>query len=194
MLVELHGATPVVAAVARTIGLEVPGRRHIEAALRELKQTWSGGPFSEAARHAFASRSTDVVELLALADRLAADVARRGCEWVITHGEPHFANVMRTATSYVLVDWDTVALAPPERDLWMVVDEATGDATIYTDATGHEVNQDALNFFRLTWDLRDLAEYLDVLRSPHTQTEDTLRALEGVQQCVVRDRWEALLR
>ncbi len=59
----------------------------------------------------------------------------------------------------MLVDWDTVALAPPERDLWMVVESAE-DAAIYADATGRQVDDEALQFFRLTWDLKDLAEYL----------------------------------
>ena len=39
----------------------------------------------------------------------------------MTHGEPHAGNVMRTDEGRLLVDWDTVALAPPERDLWMLV-------------------------------------------------------------------------
>ena len=40
---------------------------------------------------------------------------------VVTHGEPHPGNVLRMqAGGLRLVDWDTVRLAPPERDLWMV--------------------------------------------------------------------------
>jgi spectinomycin phosphotransferase len=53
MIVDLHRATPAVTAMAREVGLDVPGRRHIEAGLRELDETWSGGPFSERARQAF---------------------------------------------------------------------------------------------------------------------------------------------
>ena len=184
LLAELHRATPAVASVARTVGLELPGRAHIEAALRETAQTWSGGPFSEPAREAFAARASDVAELLALADRLAAGVAGRGAPWVVTHGEPHSANVMRTATGHVLVDWDTVALAPPERDLWMVVGE--------TEHPG--VDREAVDFFRLTWDLKDLAERLNVLRSPHRRTDDTAWAFEGLTKLVaIRDQWAALL-
>ena len=94
MLADLHRATPAVTSLAREIGLEVPGRRHIEAGLRERNETWAGGPFSERARQQLAAHAADVAELLALADRLAADVAGRGSEWVVTHGEPHAANVM----------------------------------------------------------------------------------------------------
>jgi spectinomycin phosphotransferase len=184
LLAELHRATPAVAAVAHTVGLELPGRGHIEAALRDVDEPWAGGPLSEPARRAFAGRASDVAELLALADRLAAGVAERGGEWVVTHGEPHAANVMRTGDRHVLVDWDTVALAPPERDLWMVVGEA--------EHTG--ADPEAVDYFRLTWDLKDIAERLNVLRSPHRRTDDTVWAYEGLVQLVaIRHRWEALL-
>ena len=194
ILAELHQATPVVASVAGSTGVELPGRRQVEAALHELNQTWLGGPFSEPARQALADHASDVADLLALADRLAADVAGHGSEWVITHGEPHASNVMQIGESYALVDWDTVALAPPERDLWMVVGDTGDVATIYTDATGHQVDQVAVDFFRLTWDLKDLATCIDVVRAPHRRSEDTVREFEGLTNCVaIRDQWAALL-
>jgi spectinomycin phosphotransferase len=195
MLAELHNATAAAGSVANGAGLDVPGRHHIEAGLRELNQTWLGGPFSEPARQALADHADDVAELLALADRLAADVAGRDARWVVTHGEPHAANVMRTGESHVLIDWDTVALAPPERDLWMIVGDTGDEAAIYADATGHEVDQAAVNFFRLTWDLKDLATYLDLLRAPHGHHEDTVQAYQGVRNCVaIRAQWAGLER
>ena len=194
MLAELHQATPAVASVARRIDLQLPGRRELESALRDVNQTWLGGPFSEPARQALASHASDVAELLALADRLAADVARRINNWVVTHGEPHAANLMRVGESHVLIDWDTVALAPPERDLWMLVGDTADELSIYGDATGHEVDQVAVDLFRLTWDLADLAAFTNVLRAPHRETADTVKAYDGLTKCVaVRDRWAALL-
>ena len=192
-LAELHRATPAVASIARTTGLELPGRQQLEAALRELDAPWSGGPFSEPAREALSRHAADVAELLSLADRLAAAIAQRGDPFVVTHGEPHSGNVMRAGTTRLLVDWDTVALAPPERDLWMVVESAE-DAAIYTDATGRQVDEEALRFFRLTWDLKDLVEYLGALRSPHRESEDTQRAFDGLVNCVTsREQWAAFL-
>jgi spectinomycin phosphotransferase len=102
---------------------------------------------------------------------------------------------MRTGDQRVLVDWDTVALAPPERDLWMLANDP-GDETamLYSEATGRLLDRDALDFFRLTWDLKDLAENLNVLRSPHRETEDTARAFGGLKECVsIRREWAALL-
>jgi len=189
MLAELHRTTPVVASVVRNVGLELAGRRRLEAALREVNESWSGGPLSEPARQAFSSHAADMAEFLSLAECLAAGVERRGAGWVVTHGEPHAGNVMRAGTSHVLVDWDTVALAPRERDLWWLADEPD-DIAAYADMTGHEIDHEALDFFRLTWDLNDVAEYLNVLRAPHVENEDTLDAYEGVTRCMPsRDEW-----
>ena len=91
----------------------------------------------------------------------------------MTHGEPHAGNVMRTGAGRVLVDWDTVALAPPERDLWMLVAGGAEAADLYVRATGTQLDDAALDFFRLARDLSDLAEYLNVLRSPHQEDDDS---------------------
>lgn len=196
MLARLHGAPAAIASMAGRIDLQLPGRRYLEAGLDELDQTWLGGPFSEPARHVFARHASDVTELLALFDRLRATVASRSTSWVVTHGEPHAANVMRcTDGRSVLVDWDTVAVAPPERDLWMHMDDTADDhAARYTAATGYRPDRAALDFFRLTWDLGDLASFTKELRSPHRENEDTTKAYEGLSTCLaVRPRWEPLL-
>ena len=191
MLAELHQSTPA-ASMPRTVDLGLPARGELESALQALDQTWSGGPLSEPARQTLARHASEVVELLSLFDRLAADVAQRSSNWVVTHGEPHAGNVMRTEDGHVLIDWDTVALAPAERDLWMLVRDSPSPATVYTDATGHELDQVAVDFFRLTWDLADTATYTHQLRSPHRHSEDTVRAFEALSYYMTTwDQWEA---
>src|SRR5262249_25249195 len=108
---------------------------------------------------------------------------------VVTHGEAHRANVLRTDEGLALVDWDTVALAPPERDLWFAVDDGAAAA-----ALGAEVNEVALDYFRLAWDLKDVAEYLNVLRGPHCENDDTLREYGALTRCAaIREEWKPLL-
>jgi hypothetical protein len=181
MLAELHAATPVVASLAATIDLEIPGRRRLEAALHDVDQTWSGGPYSEGARQLLAPRASHVTELVALTDRLSAELGKSRNRWVVTHGEPHAANVMRTPNGHVLIDWDTVALAPPERDLWMFATDDDPRVAVYSAATGHQPDEAALDYFRLRWDLADIAAFTDLLRSPHGHNEDTARALSNLR-------------
>ncbi len=194
MLAELHESAVAAAPGVRTSGLELPGRRHLETALRDLDETWTGGPLSEPARQAVRKSAAELAGLLALADRLAAAARKRGGDWVVTHGEPHAGNVMLTAEGRVLVDWDTVALAPRERDLWMLVPGAEDDAAgVYARATGTQPNDAALDFFRLTWDLKDLAEYVNTLRLPHREDEDTASAYRALGNvAAIREEWSAL--
>ena len=183
-VVELVAALHDVAVPARTIGLELSGREHLEAGLRDLDIAWTGGPYAEPARAAMHRAAPALVDLLALADRFRADAEARGVRSVVTHGEPHSGNIVRTARGPVLVDWDTVALAPPERDLWMLA----GDGM--EERYGSAVNAAALDYFRLSWDLKDLAEYLNVLRAPHVENEDTRAWLGFVERFpALREEW-----
>ncbi len=54
----------------------------------------------------------------------------------VTRGEPHGGNIMRVGRELLFIAWDTVALAPPERDLWMLDNGAAGGLASDTDATG----------------------------------------------------------
>jgi spectinomycin phosphotransferase len=187
-VVELVAAVHRVPVGARVVGLEIFGREHLEAALRDLDVPWTGGPLAERTREAMRVAAPALGDLLAFADRLRENAEAQGVRFVVTHGEPHSGNVVRTSKGPVLVDWDTVALAPPERDLWML----TGDGMreVYEERSGLGVNDTALDYFRLSWDLKDLAEYLNVLRAPHTDNEDTRAWLGFVERFpAIREEW-----
>jgi spectinomycin phosphotransferase len=193
MLARLHRATSVVASIVPRPGLDLPGRSQLEAALRAIDEPWTGGPYGELARTALLRRAGDVADLLGLYDRLARDVEAQTTDWVVTHGEPHAANVIWTDAGPLLIDWDTVALAPPERDLWQVGD-GRNDATVYACATGHVPDPVALDFYRLTWDLAEVAGYVDLLRAPHRESDDMRKSYENLlKDLATRDRWAHLL-
>lgn len=88
-------------------------------------------------------------------DELGGDLIDRPL--VITHGEPHAGNVMRSGDDTYLIDWDTAALALPERDLWLLFDHGNTDVLRrYEDRTGHTVDPAALAFYRLRWAVEEL--------------------------------------
>lgn len=183
-VVELVAEVHRVPVTARTIGLELSGREHLERALHDLDVPWTGGPLAEPTRDAMRAAAPALTDLLAHADRLRAHAEAQGVRSVVTHGEPHSGNIVRTSSGPVLVDWDTVGVAPPERDLWML----SGDGM--EEHYGLGVNGAALDYFRLSWDLKDLAEYLNVLRAPHVENEDTLQWLGFVRRFpAIRDAW-----
>ena len=183
MLAELHAARRRSVRPHESASIS-PGRATARARRRGARRP---GPAARTpSRHARVSHdSAPITELLGLADRLAAE-SRRAAHWVITHGEPHAGNVMRTANGHVLVDWDTVALAPPERDLWMV---AGNDTASYTRATGHEPDAVAIDYFRLTWDLKDLAEYLQQVPLTAASTRTPCARSSSCELRLDPDQW-----
>jgi spectinomycin phosphotransferase len=175
MLAALHRSTPL-AAGAMLCPLSPARRGTLETAMTELRQPWRGGPLAEAARSLLAEGAGQIRRLLATFDRLADRVTAARREPVITHGEPHPANLIRAGADRLLVDWDTVGLALPERDLWMVTGKGGEEADLYTAATGRPVDPAALAFYELRWAVDDICSFVRRLRSEHSSNPDTEHA------------------
>jgi len=173
MLAALHLATQA-ASRARRLPPEVPYRGGLEKALRELDVPWHGGPFSEAARALIAGAAEWMGHLLDTFDLLAERVS--GLEPVITHGEPHPANIIRSGRDTLLIDWDTVGLAPPERDLWWVLTDDV-EARHYAEVTGRPADPAGLALYRIRWALDDLSAFARRFRTHHDRTPDTEHSL-----------------
>ncbi|MBU2667544.1 phosphotransferase [Actinoplanes bogorensis] len=179
LLIELHGAgaAPDGAEAPRT-DLRLPGRAGLEAALDDLAGPWRGGPCGEPAREILAANAGVIHGWLAEFDRLAG-AAGDPAGWVITHGEPHPGNVLHTPAGLLLIDWDTVLVAPAERDLWMLTDAMIGSATgeAGTEIRGRPVSTELIAFYRLWWMLADIAIYADELRREHGDGPDPASSL-----------------
>jgi spectinomycin phosphotransferase len=186
MLARLHRAPPPARGLARR-GLEVPGRHGLEAALDDLDHPWDGGPLSEPARRELAGHRDVVVRWLTDLDRFTAglnDVDDVDAGVVVTHGEPHPGNLIRTGAGLVLVDWDTVALGRPERDMWMLAD-GDGDSSLLSDyrvLTGITLDRQALAAYRLLWALADVAAFVVRLRGPHGRDAEIDRTLVALRR------------
>nr|WP_211212584.1 phosphotransferase [Nonomuraea coxensis] len=183
LLARLHRATPAVAHLAPRADLLLPGRAGLMAALADLDRPWTGGPCAEPAREALTSYAGRVHAWLADFDRLAGEVRASAADWVVTHGEPHPGNVMRAPAGTWLIDWATVQIAPPERDLWMLTTgggRAGGDEEVlahYTRLSGRAVTPAGLALYRRWWPLADVAAFVADLRRPHGDSEDAAAAL-----------------
>ncbi|MEW9530951.1 phosphotransferase family protein [Microbispora sp. NPDC049125] len=129
-----------------------------------------------------------VQRLLADFDRRVDQVRDTAAVWVVTHGEPHPGNVMRTPAGLRLIDWNTVQIAPPERDLWMLTsafarmlgEDPVGDDGVLarcTRATGRAVSPAGLALYPLWWRLADIAIFVDQLRRPHDTGENIAASL-----------------
>jgi spectinomycin phosphotransferase len=190
MLATLHTAAPSGIQVPSR-PLELTNRQTVEQALASLDVPWNGGPYAEPGRELLALHERPLRQALARFDGLLGRVRKAGGPNVITHGEPHPGNLLRTPAGLRLVDWDMIALARPERDLWWVI-SCDHDAARYSRWTGWAVNQDALALYRLRWGLDDTTELLSEIRGPHQETADTLvswTALQETLEAIARASW-----
>ena len=85
---------------------------------------------------------------------------------VITHGEPHPANLMLAAGRLVLIDWDTAALAPPERDVSLIATTSGEGTDRYQQAAGRNLDPAVMTLYRVRWYLDDLASAIRLFRRP----------------------------
>jgi spectinomycin phosphotransferase len=186
LLVQLHQSAKGATQPARTETLRLPNRADLEAALAALDGCWTGGPYAEPARSLLRRREGEVRRALVAYDQLAQRALRTRSRWTITHGEPHSRNVIRTRDGLRLIDWDTALVAPPERDLWMLVEPTATDrlAQHYGEATGHRVDRDALALYALSWDLSELGIYVAQFRAAHGHDADVRVAWRGFQESV----------
>jgi hypothetical protein len=183
LLGRLHSATDrVPRELPRREDFALPGREALEEALADLDMPWAFGPFAERARDLLRSRAPEVRARLDGYDALAQRMREQAGSWVVTHGEPHSANVIRDARGDLhLVDWDTALIGPPERDLWMVLDrDRTGWDEYREQAGAARLDEEALGLYRERWGLADICVYVAEFRRPHEETADTQASWENL--------------
>ena len=161
--------------------------------MAEPREAWQGGPY--------ARRVGELLQAHAAGLQRAGDRVRRPGRKSRPapgpDGDHAWRAARRNATTtpggLALVDWDTVLLAPPERDLW---DMAGDDGSLlghYTRATGIQIDPEALALYRLWFDLAEISEYLTLFRAPHGDTADAAEAWENLRHFLrPAERWPAL--
>ena len=187
VLGRLHAATNEIPAdFPRREDFAIPSRYVVMEALDALDRPWNSGPFAEPTRSLLAAAADSYLQRLQEYDDLAAEVLENSEPWVITHGEPHRANVIRARDgAMLLVDWDTSMLAPRERDLRMVIDEDLNGWHEYVAIVGGvSLNQRAIELYRRWWDLADSAIYIALFRNPHHRDENTVASWENLTHCL----------
>jgi spectinomycin phosphotransferase len=186
ILGRLHAATArIPAGLPRTEDFELPSRAALQKALQELDRPWTSGPFGEPARRLLRGGVSEIERRLGEYDALTTEARATSASWVLTHGEPHSANVIREDGRLRLVDWDTTLIAPRERDLRMVLDDDGTGWDEYVGAFGSaSLNERILRLYELWWVLAEICMYTRQFRRPHERTEDTLVAWNALQSYV----------
>lgn len=139
------------------------------------REPWGPGPFADAARDAVRAHLADLDRWTHRYHHLA-EVARARA-WVATHGEPDSGNQLLTPDGRLLVDWESLKLAPREIDLRTLTDHG-----VETDA-----DAEMLELFDLQWRLDEINEYTAWFAAPHAGTADDDIAFDGLLEELERE-------
>ena len=186
LLVNTHTAPPAASRRALADDFAVPCRDELEAACAPAGEVADCGPYARPVSLLARQYAAPLQRLLARYDALVLAARAQDARMVLTHGEPHPGNTMLTAGGWVLIDWDTALVAPPERDLW---DLDPGDGSIldaYAQATGTSPRPSLLDLYRLRWDLADIAVDVSRFRRPHPGSIDDDQSWELLSSLVKR--------
>jgi spectinomycin phosphotransferase len=143
---------------------------------RRTSDLWAEGPHGERAREGLREHLHDIERWTADYHRLAALTDED--TWVPTHGEPHTRNQLTAPSGTFLVDWESLKLAPRERDL-RTLDDA-----------GHpqrDADEQLLTLFDLEWRLDEISQYADRFEAPHHGTESDAIAYGGLMHELTRE-------
>jgi spectinomycin phosphotransferase/16S rRNA (guanine(1405)-N(7))-methyltransferase len=176
MVVGVHAAPEAVRAPVPRDDFAVD---HLDELESTLESAVAGvGPYGRAAADLVTAHAGAIRRHRARYAELVAAARAQPDRAVLTHGEPHPGNTMLTADGWVLIDWDTVLVAPPERDLWLI---DPGDGSVlaaYAEATGVTPQPSMAALYQLRWELADIAVEVGRFRRPHTGSADDDKAWE----------------
>ena len=188
LIVRLHALPQGPALQANEENYAVPQRQILESAFEPSVGGWDRGPFARRTQAILADNTSAIRNLLDRFDGLVTDRWDRPAPMVLTHGEPHAGNTMLTPAGLVLIDWETVLWAPPERDLWILESDSETLRSDYAAATGRTPNPSLLDLYRIRWDLADLTAYTSRFFAPHHGSEDDDESWEQLRALIARLR------
>ncbi len=146
--------------------------------IRDLLQQEWGGPLGSVARELVLAHLAQVGAWTRQHTRLAA--LADPATYVVTHGEPHVRNQWSARGRTWLIDWESLLLAPRERDLATLVHE------------GREVDHDRemVRLFDLEWRLSEIWSFAQWLQGPHVGDADDRTALGGLTAELTRPHFD----
>lgn len=137
------------------------------------------------------SKSKVILKLVRRSVELANLLKKQSLEYILCHADIHAWNLLiDKEDALYIVDWDTLILAPKERDL-MFIGAGIGDTgrtpkeedTLFYKGYGQtEINQDAISYYRYIRVIEDIAEYCkQIFQSDEGCDEDRMQSFDYLQ-------------
>lgn len=143
-------------------------REFVKTALAGLDEAWFDDPVAQETAVLLQTERDVILDLIARAERLAQVTQAQSLEMVVCHADIHAGNILITPDdAFYIVDWDTLVLAPKERDLMYVGAGLLGrwfspleEEALFYPAYGHtKIDPNLLAYYRYERIVQDIAAY-----------------------------------
>jgi aminoglycoside phosphotransferase (APT) family kinase protein len=145
---------------------ENPFEAPINEALRTVEAPGAlANSAQEELRNLLLAERTDILTTLETLRQLAAAARGLALDWVLTHGDPNWANILVDGSDTLcLLDWEDLALGPPERDLVFFNDPRPGRFEAFLRHylalnPGARLHAEVFAFHQYRWVAQEIADY-----------------------------------
>ncbi|MCC6804240.1 MAG: aminoglycoside phosphotransferase family protein [Anaerolineae bacterium] len=163
---------PIVTDRIRREDFSAEWRERVRRYLRLIEESHFGDPVAAAVAAFLHDRRELVERLVGRAEALGAARPRRSLPFILCHADIHAGNLHIDAGGQVyIVDWDTLILAPKERDLMYPGGGLFGgkrapqdeESLFYRGYGAAQIDPDALLYYRFERIVEDIAAYCEQL-------------------------------
>ena len=155
------------------------------------------------------NRKNTITEIMERAEKLHAEILYYGIKnlepgYCLCHADLHAANILIAEDDFYIIDWDTMIMAPKERDLMFIGSGITGkwntkretdlfylgywgepdsaESEKFTGSRGNtKVNRTILDYYRFTRIIEDIVVYHDQFFEAHCGEENRRLIAERVE-------------
>ncbi len=145
-------------------------RLQVRALLDEMQHSQTNDAISRELLRLAQEKRTVIVSLLRHADELSALLRQQPPRHCLCHGDMHAGNILLADDRLFIVDWDTLVMAPPERDLMFIGGSVGGcwnkpqEVQWFMQGYGPQsMDETALAYYRCERILQDIAEFAQAL-------------------------------
>lgn len=144
--------------------------------LAVCERLWTG-TFAHPQEHALAqwasARRSDLLRDIGIAEAAVKQLQSADLAFILTHGDAP-GNILYDGQQVVLVDWDTVLLAPRERDTWFHRDDADFLRLYRQFVPGYDFDPTAYRFYLYKRYLEDALGFFEKILS--VESSDAVKA------------------
>ncbi len=165
-------------------------REAVRGWLERIRQESFREPAAEELADTLRLKEDEIRDLIEHAEQLARRLRSRPGEFILCHGDIHGWNLLIEESGRLyIVDWDTLVLAPRERDL-MFIGAGLGESgytpqqeeqLFYQGYGGTEIDREAIAYYRTGRILEDIAAYCEQVFLSDEGGEDRRQAVENVR-------------